>query len=154
MSLYLVQHGASLSKEQDPEKGLSAEGAADAERIAGVAAGYNVRVSRIVHSGKKRAAQTAEIMAAHLNPEGGVRSISGIDPLDDVASFSNDVDLQGNVMVVGHLPFLEKLIAYLVTGDQDRLVFKMQNAGIVCLDRHPQGETIVINWALMPKIGS
>ena len=60
MALYLVQHGKSLPKDQDAEQGLSQEGMADVERIAGVAQGYGVRVRTIQHSGKKRARQTAE----------------------------------------------------------------------------------------------
>ncbi len=59
MSIYLVQHGLSLPKDIDPEKGLSEKGAADVNRIAEVAQGYGVQVSRIVHSGKKRARETA-----------------------------------------------------------------------------------------------
>ncbi len=66
MALYLVQHGKSLSKEEDPEQGLSAEGSADVTRIAEVAKGYHVRPNRILHSGKKRARQTAEIFAKSL----------------------------------------------------------------------------------------
>ncbi len=40
MALYLVQHGKSLSKDQDPQKGLSEEGAVETRRIAEVAANY------------------------------------------------------------------------------------------------------------------
>jgi len=66
MAVYLVQHGKSLNDQEDPEKGLSERGKAETERIAGVAQGYAVQVSSILHSGKKRARQTAEIMAARL----------------------------------------------------------------------------------------
>jgi len=52
MSLYLVQHAKSLAKDKDPKKGLSQEGIAETERIAQVAKGYAVGVSRIIHSGK------------------------------------------------------------------------------------------------------
>ena len=54
MALYLAQHGKSLSKDVDPDQGLSDEGKADVRRIADVASGYGVTVSRIAHSGKKR----------------------------------------------------------------------------------------------------
>ena len=154
MALFLVQHGINLPKEKDPRKGLSEEGVADTERIAGVAAGYGVRVSTIVHSGKTRAEQTARIMAGHLKPVKGVQEMSGMGPLDDVAGFARGLDLQGNTMLVGHLPFLEKLAAYLITGKESITVFKMQNAGIVCLDFYPGSDRIVIKWALMPRIES
>jgi phosphohistidine phosphatase len=62
MALYIVQHGKSLSKEADPEQGLSDEGIAGVMRIAEVAEGYRVRVGSIRHSPKVRAVQTAEIL--------------------------------------------------------------------------------------------
>ena len=41
MALFLVQHGLSLSKEKDPEKGLSNAGKEDTRRIADVAKNVN-----------------------------------------------------------------------------------------------------------------
>ena len=75
MAIYLVQHGKSLSKEQDPEKGMSANGVQETERIAEVAAGYKIDVKRIIHSGKKRALQTAEIFGRYLVPAEGVHQV-------------------------------------------------------------------------------
>jgi len=152
MAIYLVQHAECLPKDQDPEKGLSDLGTANATRIAEVAAGYNVPVARILHSGKKRARQTAETFARHLAPPDGVAAVEGINPLDDVIPFGDRLDSTADTMVVGHLPFMEKLAAYLVTGKVDRPVFKFQNAGIVCLDIHPDAGTWVVRWALMPNI--
>ncbi len=153
MSLYLVQHGKSLPKEADPEKGLSEEGLAEVRRIAGVAAGYGVKVDKISHSGKKRARQTAEIFAAFLKPENGVDQIKGIDPLDDAALFSANLSAQENRMLVGHLPFMERLTAYLIIGATEPPPFKFQNGGIVCLDRLADTRRWIIKWALMPNIG-
>lgn len=153
MALYLVQHGKSLPKDQDPRKGLSKEGASEVRRIAKVAGQYGVQVSVIVHSGKDRAAQTADILAKALKPGGGVRTMEGINPLDDVASIAAAVQISKDEMIVGHLPFLEKLIAYLITEKSAPLVFRMQNGGIVCLDYYPDSTQVVIRWALMPKIG-
>ncbi len=153
MAIYLVQHAECLPKDQDPEKGLSDLGSANATRIAEVAAGYNVPVVRIWHSGKKRARQTAEIFSSFLAPAEGLADVEGIKPLDDVTVFSDRLDSTADTMVVGHLPFMEKLVAYLITGTPDKPVFKFQNAGIVCLDSDPDSESWVIRWTLMPNIG-
>jgi len=153
MSLYLVQHGKSLSKSEDPEKGLSAEGTMETERIAKVASSYGVAVSRIVHSGKKRARETAEILASLLSPADGLEARSGMNPLDDVRIFSNSLVLENNIMLVGHLPFLERMIGLLVCGNPNQTVFKLQNSGILCLDRVPEVKNPVIRWALMPSVG-
>lgn len=153
MSLYLVQHGKSLSKEDDPEKGLSPTGVTETKRIADVAAGYDVIVSRIVHSGKKRARQTAEIYEAALKPEGGLVKTEGISPLDDVTRFGRDLSPRNNDMVVGHLPFLSRLTSWLITGSAETAVFRFQNSGIVCLDQGADTGGWVVTWALMPTIG-
>jgi phosphohistidine phosphatase len=151
MALYLVQHGQALSKEHDPERGLSEEGRAETERIAQVAAQYRVHVSRIEHSGKTRARQTAEILAAHLSPAEGPDPREGIAPLDDVTAVAAQLDPTSDLMLVGHLPFLERLVGVLIAKVPELRVFKMQGGGILCLDRDDRGWHI--KWALMPRVG-
>jgi phosphohistidine phosphatase len=153
MGLYLVQHGKNLPKEEDPDKGLSSEGTKEVARIAQAAKEHGVRVSSIKHSGKKRARQTADILAAALKPSEGVAEIGGLAPLDNVGSFAESLDAGKNEMLVGHLPFMEKLASYLITGLADRPVIQFQKGGIVCLDKHPEGGSWVIKWTLMPHIG-
>ena len=152
MAVYLVQHGLSLPKDEDPERGLSEAGIADVKRIAAVAKGYEVPVASIFHSGKKRARQTAEILASALNPEGGVAETIGLNPMDDVQAFSKSLSPRNNPMFVGHLPFMEKLTAFLITRDEKRPVFQFQNGGIVCLDQYGDQGGWVIKWTLMPHI--
>ncbi len=152
MALYLVQHGKALDKHEDRLRGLSADGRADVERIANVASGYGVRVSRIQHSGKTRARQTAEIFAAALKPERGVQERGDLGPMDDVTTFAVPQPDE-NVMLVGHLPFLGRLAAHLVTGDAHHVVFAFQNGGIVCLGRVRDVDHWVIRWTLSPEIG-
>jgi phosphohistidine phosphatase SixA len=88
MARYLVQHGKSLPKDADPEKGRSEDGIAEVREIA----------------------------------------------------------------AVGHLPFLQRLASYLITGATDILIFKFQNAGIVCLDKDNGTSNWHIKWTLMPNI--
>jgi phosphohistidine phosphatase len=153
MALYLVQHGKSLSKDVDPQQGLSEEGRADVDRIAAVARNYGIRVAEIVHSGKQRASQTAEIFASAFDIPDKVTAVSGLKPLDDVAVFAETVNTDDDMMTVGHLPFMEKLTAYLVAGDAEKTVFKFQNGGIVCLEKGVDNRAWYIKWTLMPKIG-
>jgi phosphohistidine phosphatase len=153
MALFLVQHGKSLPKDKDPQKGLSPEGIEETERIAQAAKEYAVPVSKITHSGKTRARQTAEIFEAALKPSGGIHEDGGLNPLDDVTVFADTIDRTNDVMLVGHLPFMERLTAYLITGYFEKPVFKFQNSGIVCLDTDPTMESWVIKWTLMPHIG-
>jgi len=153
MALYLVQHGKSLPKDVDPDQGLSDEGIAETKRIADVARGYQVKVSLIRQSGKKRARQTAEILAEALNPADGVAETSGLKPLDDVAACAVGLDAAAHTMLVGHLPFMERMASFLITGSAGKPIFKFQNSGIVCLEKDPQSGSWVIIWTLMPNIG-
>ncbi len=153
MALYLIQHGKSLPKDQDPDQSLSEEGIAETQQIAEIAKEKGVSVLQIRHSVKTRARQTAEIFARALNPPRGLQEINGIKPMDDVAKIAAGLDPAGNIMLVGHLPFMERMTAYLITGSIEKPVFKFQNSGIVCLDKDPETRAWVILWTLMPKIG-
>lgn len=149
MAIYLVQHGKCNPEETDPERSLTPAGIEEVRRIAGVARGYGVGVTRIRHSGKKRAQQTADMLAAAL---GGapVETMAGMNPNDDVARFAATLANDG-CMYVGHLPFMERLTSHLVCGDSGKTVFKFQNGGIVCLDEDP-AKGWFIKWTLMPRI--
>ncbi len=154
MALYLVQHGKALSKEVDPEKSLSDEGKSEVRRIAEVACSYLVKPAEIRHSGKKRSLQTAEIFDSILEPPGGVNEMAGIRALDDPMSLAQQLNNGDNLMLVSHLPFLEKLTSGLVAGLPEIRVVKLQNGGIVCLDKDQEDDNSwFIKWTLMPHIG-
>ena len=152
MALYLVQHGISLPKEQDPDQGLSETGIEQVQHIANVARNYQIPVAAIHHSGKKRACRTAEIFAQALVPKGGIKEINGLKPIDDVTSLAQSLRNDTNIMLFGHLPFMERLVSFLTTGNIDRRVIKFQNSGIVCLDQDSEDQTWYIKWTLMPNI--
>jgi len=153
MALLLVQHGKSLPKEIDPEQGLSDEGKTETWEIAFAARDNGVRIRRIVQSGKKRAAQTAEIFASELRPAGGVHEGAGLNPMDDVTAFAERIAASEDLMLVGHLPFMETLASLLITGDAGKKVIRFQNSGIVCLDKDEGADHWTIRWTLFPKIG-
>ncbi len=150
MALFLVQHGKNLPKEADPDKGLSDEGIKEVENIAATARAHRIVIASVKHSGKKRAKQTAEIFDRALGSRGGVEEMEGLGPLDDVAAL--DVENLKDTMIVGHLPFMQKLVAYLVAGDAGKApVVKFQNGGIVCL-KYDEEDGWYIAWSLMPHI--
>ena len=151
MALYLVQHGKSLPREIDPDQSLSPEGTAEAERTARLANDLGLKIGGILQSGKTRARQTAEIFAARLHPPDGIREAPGLKPLDDVSPWRS-LKPDDNLMLVGHLPFMERLASLLVTGSRETPVIVFQNSGIVCLDRGPGGVNWAIRWALVPNL--
>ena len=70
MKLYLVRHGEAKDEREDPERHLTEKGLRDVKRLAAyvVSEHMNIKVDRIVHSGKTRALETAEVMAEYLHP--------------------------------------------------------------------------------------
>ena len=153
MALFLVQNGKSLSKGVDPDQGLSKEGIAKVEWIVTVAKEYSIKVSQIDYNTKIRARQTVEIFASVLKPSGGIHKKSGLKPLDDATAIAYNIESQDAIMLIGHLPFMERLTAYLITGSVEKTVFKFQNSGISCLDKDPDTLSWAIKWTLMPNIG-
>ena len=152
MAIYLSQHGKSAPKDIDPERGLTAEGRAEVERVAQMLAEAGVCVDVIRHSGKARAAQTADIFAVLLKPDQGVESCAGIDPLDDVTELANALPRNRDEMYVGHLPFMERMVSFLTTGDPELRVVAFKNSGVVRLDWDQDTERWVIGWAVFPEL--
>lgn len=152
MALYLVQHGKNLPKDIDPEQPLSEDGAETVNRIAETARAYSVAVGAIQHSGKKRAAQTADIFAQKLGVT-RIDAAEGLKPLDDVTAKAETIRPGDNLMLIGHLPFMERMASFLTTGSTDFTVFTFQNGGIVCLEKQEDSDLWSIKWALMPHVG-
>jgi len=151
MKVYLVQHAEAKSKEQDPERPLSDLGRRHAEQAARAAGRLGLEVEQIRHSGKTRARQTADIMGEALSPRQGVVSVSGLSPLDDVEPAAKELEEEAKpVMLVGHLPFMERLAGRMLTGDADQAVIDFTNAGIVCLERKDKRWQAA--WILTPEL--
>ena len=152
MRLYLVQHGAALAKEIDPQRPLSEAGREDVRALAGFLKDAGVRVERVWHSGKARAEQTAQLLARSLLPRGKIEQVGGIGPEDDVAGFVSDADVwEHDTLVVGHLPFMSRLAARLVAGDAEREILAFQPGSLVCLERRELDRWTVL-WMLRPDI--
>jgi phosphohistidine phosphatase len=151
MEIFLVQHGQATAASDDPLRPLTPEGAESVRRIAAWARDRSLGVREIRHSGKLRAAQTAQILAEHLQPPGGVTGVSGLSPNDDVVPVARTAAGElANVMLVGHLPFLGRLAGFLVARSAEIQVVRFRNAGIVCL-LEEQGIWSV-KWAMPPDL--
>ncbi len=152
MKLYLVQHGEAAAKEIDPERPLTQQGQNDVGRIAAVLAGAGIRVSRIIHSGKLRARQTADIFGTAVAPGVEAAVSDDIDPLDDPAEFDWPKASGGeDTVLVGHLPFMAKLASHLVIGDADQALVEFRPGSVLCLESAGSGNWH-ISWMLRPEL--
>jgi phosphohistidine phosphatase len=151
MELYLVQHGQATSKDEDAARPLTEGGREDVVRVARFAATAGVRPAAVYHSGKLRARQTAEILAAELWA-GEASKAPGLLPNDDPAAAAGMLDsLDSPAMLVGHLPQLSGLCSLLVAGDSELQVVRFRTGGIVGLAKDESG-TWGMNWMLTPDV--
>ena len=148
VKLYLVRHGRALSADQDLAQPLSVEGRDDIAHLARTLGNMNIRVHRILHSGKLRAEETARIIAQSIQPPGGVSVLPGLGPNDEVGPVLDMVgESEEDLMLVSHLPFLANLLqALLGHPDQDEIpVFHTGNLVAV--------EKIGSRWKVFRNLG-
>jgi phosphohistidine phosphatase len=153
MKIYLVQHGRPVAKDIDPERPLSPEGRRDVERISAFLKRANVEVDAVLHSGKKRARETAEILCSALSPGAEPMEMAGLSPLDDVKACREFIENQSRDMIItGHLPHLGRLAALMITGDEQRTVALFQQGGVLCLTRSGDDGGWAVAWMLVPAL--
>lgn len=151
MVLYLVQHGEAKTEAEDPQRPLNEQGRRMVEKVAEWAARSGVRVSQIRHSGKRRAEQTAAILAQYLNPYDGVIAVSGMAPNDDVRPTAESLKQEERpLMLVGHLPFLSRLASLLLINDPSKALIQFRMGSILCLSL-AEGQWIVA-WMITPDL--
>lgn len=152
MLLYLVQHAEAKKEEEDPARGLTDRGFREITLMALFAQDKSVSVNSIRHSGKKRAAQTAQVLADKLRPVQGVSESNDLAPMDDPALWAERLGpISEDIMLVGHMPHLEKLASLLLCGDRDRNIVNFRMAGMVCLKRFDDGHWAV-EWMAGPEM--
>lgn len=155
MKIYCVRHGEANSPDVDPYCGLSSRGEQDVTKIANHLAKHITPITHLLHSDKLRAKQTATIFAEHLN----IKQVTQTDTLlradADVASILPEITTwQEDVMLVGHLPFLDKLVNALITNNQAAYpLVQYTPATVVCL-RQYEGSQWMIKWIISPSIVS
>jgi phosphohistidine phosphatase len=136
MKVFLVQHGEAVPEEVNAERPLSEKGRDQAHRAAELIKKMPEYPALILHSGKKRARETAEIISFTL---GGVRMETReyLNPRDDTAAVSKELaGSELSVMVVGHMPFLGKLASRLFGLDEERETVDIMQASPLVFSRY------------------
>ena len=141
--LVLVRHGEAESGEVDPDRPLTAEGRRDVQRMTRWLSAVGVLPQRILHSRKRRAEETAEILQTGLRAEDGTLASDGLRPKDDVG-FAVDLAERTSrtVLLVGHLPHLERVVDALLVGKLDASIVELQAGGAAILAGRPHGWTL------------
>jgi len=152
MRVYLARHGKAKPVEDDPNCGLTDKGHDEVARVAEFLAEQPITLSLIQHSGKMRAEETAHIFASYMRCTAGPCHTSGLAPEDDPASTANFLKVYtDDVLIVGHLPHLERLTSLLLTGAPNRRPVRFANAAVVCLEKEDDGTWSLV-WAVVPEL--
>lgn len=148
MWLFLVHHGDAIPSDVDPRRPLSVRGRNAARQLAEDAAQRGARPLLIRHSGKLRARETAELFWLTCNPLAEFRAVPGLQPAD-YPERVNDLLLgeERDVMVVGHMPNLARVLATL-TVSEDRQDVPFPLHGVVALERESDEAPWQERWRL------
>jgi phosphohistidine phosphatase len=161
MNLYLLRHGIAVVRDdldfkRDAERPLTPEGNRQLRQNAAAMRKMGLRFDLILSSPYLRAKQTAEIVAKSLKQQKKL-------------AFSNELTPGGNprvliqhlnaahpkpkaVLLVGHEPYLSRLIGLLTTGETN-LGMDLKKGGLCKLETEElsHGRCATLAWLLTPK---
>lgn len=136
MRLFLVQHGDAVPKDVDPERPLSDQGRADIQRLTDWLASQGIQVVQILHSGKARARETAEILRPLLISPGQLYEGQGLAPNDSPEAFLHHLkDSNKDILVAGHMPFVARAVSQALTGAPDRQLVGFLPGSVAGIER-------------------
>ena len=152
MKLYLVQHAEACSKDSNPDRPLTEKGKTDANRMAVFLRQANVRVDRVIHSGKLRAQQTTDRMMNAIAKDCSAEVAQGIGPNDDPAPvLQQALTWKQDTLIISHMPFLGRLVTQLLMRDNKSFSIEFTPGTIVCLQR-TEDYRWVIDWVIKPEL--
>ena len=118
-----MQHGEAYSEDQDPERSLTPNGEEQIRSSGKALKKLGVDVDLIVSSPKKRARQTAEIVAGELGYSEEMIEVTGtlepLAPSDDLIAYLRRFGDRRKMLLAGHLPSLGKIASGLVSEGGD-----------------------------------
>ena len=151
-----MRHGEAAEGIPDAGRALTATGKSDAAAVSEFLKKSGVGVNLIWHSPRVRAKQTAEIAGKILNPKAALVERNDLNPHDSVERAADQLEMlfqekQGErLLVVGHLPFLHKLVSQLLTRSPNFDLFIYPEASVVHLER--DGRAYQLKWAITPDL--
>lgn len=149
MRLYLIQHGIALPESEDPQKGLSDKGVVQTQKMAEFLRRQDTKIDLIWHSKKLRAVQTAQIFFQHITAAEIVER-DDINPQDSVDEFAAELQAADkDAMIVGHLPFLQKLAAKMLANSTNIDLISFKNSRVVCLEYKENWKVL---WMVSPDL--
>jgi phosphohistidine phosphatase len=151
MRLYLIHRGEAWPKEANSQRPLTKKGIEDIKKIAYFLKQAKININTIFHSGKKRAQETASILAETLNPNCVPVEKKGLAPTDPIDNIYKEIlSKNEDLMIVGHLPHLSKLASKLLLHSEDKHIIEFRQGGVVLLEKIE--EEWKPKWFIIPDL--
>jgi len=150
MTLYLVRHGKARKGGKDRLRPLTARGVRDIKSVAAFLKPLRLRVTEIWHSDRVRAIQTTRIIVRAIG-SGKMIEQSDLGPDDSIIpTVRRSKGALGDLMIVGHQPFLGKLALNLLSVNTRREIIKLATSSVLALN-NDEGKWVV-QWLLIPVL--
>jgi phosphohistidine phosphatase len=160
VNLYLLRHGIAVEPgtpgfENDANRPLIPKGERRLRSAAAAMKILELSFDLILSSPFVRARQTAEIVADELKLKKRVEFFDGLVPGGNLKALIHALNelkpAPENVLLVGHEPYLSRLISLLVSGHADAAV-EMKKGGLCKLDvvELQHGQCARLAWLLTP----
>ncbi len=149
MRLFLVRHGDAVEERVNPDRPLSEQGIAEVKKVARFLKAVHIELDSCCHSPKTRSRQTAEIIKQILGSSVFLETKEYLSPDAPREQVLRDITRgRGNMMIVGHLPFLAYLASRLVLGNENKIVVSIPTSTVVILEKNGGGE-----WYFVGMVG-
>ncbi|MCH9612655.1 MAG: hypothetical protein S4CHLAM102_11480 [Chlamydiia bacterium] len=131
MRLILIQHGLA------DEDVLSETGKQQARRAARILKRLDEEPSIFIASTKQRAVATRDIISDSFEADFSVKvsldAFKATAPTDEGLAYIGELDPGGSVVICGHVPYLNKLISFFLTGKEEAVV-EVSNGDVTILE--------------------
>jgi phosphohistidine phosphatase len=152
VNLYLVRHAEAVAMEKNSRRPLTRAGRRVSRRMARFLKTRKLRVAAIWHSRLDRSVQTAQILAEVVTSQSGLVHRSDLEPDSPIRTAMRALEAQADdIMIVGHLPHLEKLASRLLARRKSAGVIDLAKGGIACLQRSDHRRWR-IRWLVIPDL--
>ena len=150
INIYIVRHGKAVSGSKNPQRPLSKEGKEETKVIASLLKKSQISPDTVWHSGKLRAEETAEIFKDILCVKENCMKREGLQPNDYVEPIKKDIiDLNKNIMIISHIPFVERMAGLLLGAGSFPLVF--EPSSVACFQTEDK-KSWRLKWLINPRL--
>jgi phosphohistidine phosphatase len=160
VNIYILRHGIAVERgarrfENDSERPLTSKGKRQLHQSAGAMRKMKLDFGLILSSPFLRARQTAEIVAGGLKLKKRLKFSDELQPDGSVKKLIRQLNelkpAPENILLVGHEPYLSRLIALLATGDMVAAI-DLKKGGLCKLETEEleYGHCATLKWLLPP----